>query len=84
MTPVIDMSPPAGLNDFLESHGWAGAQVSPVAGDASFRRYFRIDCAAHGKAILMDGPLRKCLLLLVTRPSVAISALPVRRAVKRF
>ena len=56
MTPVIDMSPPAGLNDFLESHGWAGAQVTPVAGDASFRRYFRVDCAARGKAILMDAP----------------------------
>ena len=56
MTPVIDMSPPAGLNDFLATHGWAGAQVAPVAGDASFRRYFRIDCAARGKAILMDAP----------------------------
>jgi len=50
------MIPPAGLNDFLESHGWAGAQVTPVAGDASFRRYFRVDCAARGKAILMDAP----------------------------
>ena len=56
MTPVIDMIPPAGLNDFLESHGWAAAQVSPVAGDASFRRYFRIGSAARGKAILMDAP----------------------------
>ena len=56
MTPVIDMIPPAGLNDFLATHGWAGAQVAPVAGDASFRRYFRIDCAARGKAILMDAP----------------------------
>ena len=56
MTPVIDMIPPAGLNDFLATHGWAGAQVTPVAGDASFRRYFRIDCAARGKAILMDAP----------------------------
>nr|WP_315471483.1 phosphotransferase [uncultured Sphingorhabdus sp.] len=50
------MIPPAGLNDFLATHGWAGAQVTPVAGDASFRRYFRIDCAARGKAILMDAP----------------------------
>ena len=56
MTPVIDMIPPAGLNDFLATHGWAGAQVAPVAGDASFRRYFRVDCAARGKAILMDAP----------------------------
>ncbi len=56
MTPVIDMIPPAGLNDFLESHGWAAARVAPVAGDASFRRYFRIASATRGKAILMDAP----------------------------
>lgn len=56
MTPVIDMAPPAGVDAFLAVHGWEGAQVSPVAGDASFRRYFRVQCAAHGKAILMDAP----------------------------
>ncbi len=56
MTPVLDMTPPAGLDDFLIAHGWTAAQVTPVAGDASFRRYFRVDCAARGKAILMDAP----------------------------
>lgn len=56
MTPVIDMVPPAGLDAFLESHGWTDARVQPVAGDASFRRYFRVECATRGKAILMDAP----------------------------
>ena len=56
MTPVIDMAPPAGLDEFLNTHGWQGSQVSPVAGDASFRRYFRVESAVRGKAILMDAP----------------------------
>ena len=56
MTPLIDMAPPAGLDAFLAAHGWADAQVSPVAGDASFRRYFRVASATRGKAILMDAP----------------------------
>ena len=42
MTPVTDMVPPAGLDEFLARHGWTDAQISPVAGDASFRRYFRV------------------------------------------
>lgn len=56
MTPVIDMVPPGGLDEFLTRHGWADAQISPVAGDASFRRYFRVNSAMRGKAILMDAP----------------------------
>lgn len=56
MTPVNNMVPPAGLDDFLATHGWAGSHVSPVAGDASFRRYFRVECATLGKAVLMDAP----------------------------
>jgi len=56
MTPVIDMVPPAGLDEFLTSHGWTDAQISPVAGDASFRRYFRVNSDTRGKAILMDAP----------------------------
>jgi aminoglycoside/choline kinase family phosphotransferase len=50
------MAPPAGLDEFLKLHGWEGAVVAPVAGDASFRRYFRVESAARGKAILMDAP----------------------------
>jgi aminoglycoside/choline kinase family phosphotransferase len=56
MTPVIDMVPPDGLDEFLTRYGWTDAQISPVAGDASFRRYFRVNSATRGKAILMDAP----------------------------
>lgn len=56
MTQLINMAPPAGLDEFLKLHGWEGAVVSPVAGDASFRRYFRVASTTRGKAILMDAP----------------------------
>jgi N-acetylmuramate 1-kinase len=56
MTPLPDMIPPPGLDDFLDAHGWSGAAVSPVAGDASFRRYFRVVSGNGDKAILMDAP----------------------------
>jgi hypothetical protein len=56
MTQLGNMAPPAGLDEFLKLHGWEGAQVLPVAGDASFRRYFRVESATRGKAILMDAP----------------------------
>lgn len=46
---------PDGLNEFLGSAGWAGADIDPIPGDASFRRYFRLDL--HGKpAMLMHAP----------------------------
>lgn len=52
---ALDMTPPAGAAAFLQSLGWGGADVLPLAGDASFRRYFRV--ADHGRhAILMDAP----------------------------
>ena len=51
---MADMTPPAGAPAFLATHGWTG-DISPVAGDASFRRYFRV--ASGGRsAILMDAP----------------------------
>ncbi|WP_336986665.1 aminoglycoside phosphotransferase family protein [Altererythrobacter aquiaggeris] len=46
---------PDGLHAFLESAGWAGANVEPLPGDASFRRYFRIRNGARG-AMLMHAP----------------------------
>jgi N-acetylmuramate 1-kinase len=49
------MTPPPGTDDFLTSHGWTGAKVSPLAGDASFRRYFRVTDGAR-RAVLMDAP----------------------------
>lgn len=50
-----NMTPPAAAQDFLNRHGWTGAEILPVAGDASFRRYFRV-VAGERKAILMDAP----------------------------
>ncbi|MEO0063374.1 MAG: hypothetical protein RLZZ08_1934 [Pseudomonadota bacterium] len=48
-------SVPAGLDEFLEQAGWGGADVMPLPGDASFRRYFRI--LRDGRsAMLMDAP----------------------------
>lgn len=49
------MIPPAEAPDFLAAHGWEGCEIAPLAGDASFRRYFRI---RHGdrQAVLMDAP----------------------------
>ncbi|MCG2840825.1 phosphotransferase [Sandaracinobacter sp. RS1-74] len=44
-----------GHRKFLESAGWGGAEVSPLAGDASFRRYFRLDDRGR-RAVLMDAP----------------------------
>jgi hypothetical protein len=43
------------MRAFLKHAGWDGAVVTPLPGDASTRRYFRV---AHGsrKAMLMDQP----------------------------
>ena len=46
---------PEGIEPFLESAGWAGAAIEPLAGDASFRRYFRIRDGER-TAMLMDAP----------------------------
>ncbi len=44
-----------GHRGLLETAGWGDAEVCPLAGDASFRRYFRvIDRGRH--AVLMDAP----------------------------
>lgn len=47
--------PPAGLEPFLAAAGWGHAAVEPLAGDASFRRYFRIRDGER-TAMLMDAP----------------------------
>jgi aminoglycoside/choline kinase family phosphotransferase len=49
------MIPPHGAAPFLAAAGWAGAQILPLAGDASFRRYFRI-VDGDRRAVLMDAP----------------------------
>ena len=49
------MTPPAHASAFLAAHGWGDAAILPLAGDASFRRYFRIVDGAR-TAVLMDAP----------------------------
>ncbi len=49
------MIPPAATDQFLTEAGWGGALVSPLAGDASFRRYFRVELNGR-TAVLMDAP----------------------------
>jgi aminoglycoside/choline kinase family phosphotransferase len=47
---------PDGLDAFLAAAGWRGAQVDPLPGDASFRRYFRVRNGDGETAMLMDAP----------------------------
>jgi aminoglycoside/choline kinase family phosphotransferase len=49
------MTPPPYAHEFLASCGWRGAQILPLAGDASFRRYFRV-VEGERTAVLMDAP----------------------------
>jgi aminoglycoside/choline kinase family phosphotransferase len=49
------MTPPESAGEFLASCGWAGARIEPLAGDASFRRYFRV-IGDGRQAVLMDAP----------------------------
>ena len=49
------MIPPPATDAFLAEAGWGGAIVSPLAGDASFRRYFRVERDGQ-TAVLMDAP----------------------------
>lgn len=44
-----------GFEAFLSSAGWDGAAIEPLAGDASFRRYFRVR-QGQRTAMLMDAP----------------------------
>jgi aminoglycoside/choline kinase family phosphotransferase len=49
------MKPPPYAPQFLAACGWQGAEILPLAGDASFRRYFRV--VEDGRsAVLMDAP----------------------------
>ncbi len=50
------MNPPQSADDFLASCGWAGARIEALAGDASFRRYFRVIRDDGHQAVLMDAP----------------------------
>ena len=50
------MIPPADAPAFLAANGWSGAEIRPLAGDASFRRYFRVHRPDGATAVLMDAP----------------------------
>ena len=52
---VTDMIPPAAAPAFLGQAGWGDAAIVPLAGDASFRRYFRVVDGGR-RAVLMDAP----------------------------
>lgn len=46
---------PQGLAEFVAVAGWAGAEIEPLPGDASFRRYFRLR-RGDETAMLMHAP----------------------------
>jgi aminoglycoside/choline kinase family phosphotransferase len=49
------MTPSHGAEAFVAGAGWDGAEIRPLAGDASFRRYFRVERLGRS-AVLMDAP----------------------------
>ena len=53
--PIPPMIAPPGVDAFLAACGWGEARVKPLAGDASFRRYFRV-IGEGRQAVLMDAP----------------------------
>jgi len=46
------------ISEFIQSAGWETAKVGPLAGDASNRRYLRLDRDGE-PAVLMDAPVEK-------------------------
>jgi N-acetylmuramate 1-kinase len=52
---LTNLLPPESTDDFLKTAGWGGADILPLAVDASFRRYFRI-IDGERRAVLMDAP----------------------------
>jgi aminoglycoside/choline kinase family phosphotransferase len=43
------------MSAFLDECGWGRAQLAPLTGDASFRRYYRLGSNCR-RAVLMDAP----------------------------
>lgn len=60
------------MQAFLKSAGWGGATISPLSGDASTRRYFRVAQGGR-KAMLMDQPQQ------AETPAAAANATPQER-----
>ncbi|WP_324827647.1 aminoglycoside phosphotransferase family protein [Qipengyuania zhejiangensis] len=46
---------PEGIHQFLGDTDWKGAEIAPLVGDASFRRYFRLRMGGKS-ALLMHAP----------------------------
>src|SRR6266699_3675361 len=57
------------MAEFLAASGWTGIAPVPLAGDASFRRYYRLDDGAR-RIVLMDAPPPEDV-----RPYVAVAAI---------
>jgi hypothetical protein len=60
----------AAMADFLAASGWGGVTPVSLAGDASFRRYYRLDDGAR-RVVLMDAPPP----VEDVRPYVAVAAI---------
>ena len=60
----------AAMADFLAAAGWPGIAPAPLADDASFRRYYRLDDGAR-RVVLMDAPPP----FEDVRPYVAVAAI---------
>ncbi len=56
MDKLTDITLPDGLGQFLALHGWDGCEVTLLAADASFRRYFRAIHSDGRYAVIMDAP----------------------------
>ncbi len=56
MSDVVNTEPPKGLASFLAPLGWDISDVSILAADASFRRYFRAARGDGSRAVIMDAP----------------------------
>ncbi|KQN40682.1 aminoglycoside phosphotransferase [Sphingomonas sp. Leaf407] len=52
---AADLNPRDAASAFLTAAGWGDARVVPLAVDASFRRYYRVEDGARS-AVLMDAP----------------------------
>ncbi len=48
--------PVQGMHEFLVSIGWDDAEIDPIPGDASFRRYFRLHRKGQRGGMLMHAP----------------------------
>lgn len=48
--------PVQGMHEFLAGIGWDDAEIDPIPGDASFRRYFRLGRNGQRGGMLMHAP----------------------------